>query len=136
MVISKDFRFEAAHMLSYYDGPCNNLHGHSYTGCVRITGDTGARTHMVLDFNIIKSIIDKWDHALLISATGIRDDAEEALLKWAITYNKKVVMMPEGKKCTAEDMASIIKEQLEEMLGSDHVISVSLKETATSVAIV
>ncbi|HEU4716904.1 MAG TPA: 6-carboxytetrahydropterin synthase, partial [Bacteroidia bacterium] len=29
--VSKVFRFEMAHALSGHDGPCKNIHGHSYS---------------------------------------------------------------------------------------------------------
>ncbi|MCI0411024.1 MAG: 6-carboxytetrahydropterin synthase, partial [Acidobacteria bacterium] len=29
MILSKRFRFEAAHRLPRYEGPCYHLHGHS-----------------------------------------------------------------------------------------------------------
>ena len=135
MTISKDIKFEAAHMLSYYEGACSNLHGHSYKGSVQVQGVQGKVTHMVLDYNIVKEVITKWDHALIVSDVDLRDEAEEALLQWALKYNKKVVFMPEGRKCTAEDMAWTIKEQLEQIAGPDYRISVMLKETSSSVAI-
>ena len=28
--LTKEFSFEAAHMLEGYDGPCREIHGHSY----------------------------------------------------------------------------------------------------------
>jgi 6-pyruvoyltetrahydropterin/6-carboxytetrahydropterin synthase len=38
-VITKEFWFEAAHMLPYHDGKCARLHGHSYRCEVDINGD-------------------------------------------------------------------------------------------------
>lgn len=51
-------KFDAAHQLVGYDGPCANLHGHTWRVEVVLTGhlqDNG----MVLDFKIIKSILDE-----------------------------------------------------------------------------
>ena len=28
--VTKEFSFEMAHVLGSYDGPCKNVHGHSY----------------------------------------------------------------------------------------------------------
>ena len=33
--LTKEFRFEMAHALYGYDGPCKNIHGHSY--CLHVT---------------------------------------------------------------------------------------------------
>ena len=135
MIIAKDIKFEAAHMLSYYEGPCSNLHGHSYKGTVHIQGEQGKVTHMVLDYNIIKEVVNEWDHALLASAPDVRDEAEDALVKWALTYGKKIMIMPEGRKCTAEDMAEVIKAQIEAVAGLDYKVSVWLKETSSATAV-
>lgn len=74
--ITKEFRFEAAHALKGYDGPCRNVHGHSYELAVTVSGlpgrDSGSPKYgMVMDFGdlkcIIKSnIIDIFDHALIL----------------------------------------------------------------------
>ena len=55
-------RFSAAHHLPYYDGPCNNLHGHTWHVEVWLTGTVDPDTGMVVDFKDIKNIIDHYDH--------------------------------------------------------------------------
>lgn len=81
--ITKEFSFEAAHALEGYDGPCRNIHGHSYKLYVTITGTPLAdpaspKKGMVMDFSDLKkivktNIIDPLDHALILpSDTGIR----------------------------------------------------------------
>jgi 6-pyruvoyltetrahydropterin/6-carboxytetrahydropterin synthase len=76
--ITKEFRFEAAHALKGYDGPCRNIHGHSYELSVTITGEPDSamdspKRGMVMDFSdlkkiIKKSVIDPFDHALILSS--------------------------------------------------------------------
>ena len=73
--ITKRASFEAAHHLNNYDGKCSRVHGHSYKLEVTVSGhinpswcDTDSATEaMVCDFtrlkNIIKKVIDKYDHA-------------------------------------------------------------------------
>ena len=56
MEIRKEIKFEAAHVLSDYCGPCGNLHGHSYTGCITIFGDP-QEGGMVMDFNDISKVV-------------------------------------------------------------------------------
>ncbi len=75
--LSKLFHFEMAHALFGYDGPCKNIHGHSYELEVTIAGtplddNSNPKYGMVMDFSDLKSIvkeqiIDRLDHALLLN---------------------------------------------------------------------
>ena len=77
--VTKEFRFEAAHALMGYDGPCRNVHGHSYELSVTVIGSpvcdhTSAKLGMVMDFGdlkkiIKKQIVDPFDHALLLNSS-------------------------------------------------------------------
>lgn len=73
---TKEFEFEAAHHLINYDGPCANVHGHSYKLQVTVSGNINtndtdyASDCMVIDFKNLKKIvkeviIDTHDHANL-----------------------------------------------------------------------
>lgn len=80
LTVTRRFKFDAAHRLRDYDGPCSNIHGHSYVveveveavralGCLDELG-------MVIDFSQLKKTVgkwidDNWDHALLLD----REDA-------------------------------------------------------------
>ncbi len=74
--VTKEFRFEMAHVLWNYDGPCRNVHGHSYRLFVTICGipvnePDNAKNGMVIDFTdlkaiVAKEIIDVFDHAAAI----------------------------------------------------------------------
>jgi len=77
--ITKEFRFEMAHVLWNYDGLCKNIHGHSYILCVTIIGepannnDNDSNSGMVMDFSELKrivneNIINKLDHSLVINS--------------------------------------------------------------------
>ena len=70
--ITKIFSFEAAHALTGYNGPCRNIHGHSYKLWVTIYGPVNPHTGMILDFNDLKKIvyetvISQFDHSLILS---------------------------------------------------------------------
>lgn len=106
MIIKREFQFDAAHMLSQYTGKCANLHGHTYTGEVEICADV-KDDGMVVDFNVIKDIIDMYDHAIIFSHKSIREEKEDALYQWANQYKMKNVVMGYGK-CTAENIADEI----------------------------
>ena len=74
--LTKRFTFEMAHALPAYQGKCHNIHGHSYKLYVTVEGtplqQSGASADgMVLDFGILKSIIEQriiepFDHALVL----------------------------------------------------------------------
>lgn len=65
--ITKDFSFEAAHHLLGYDGPCSNIHGHSYKLSVTVSGnvnipksvEVAATDCMVMDFSELKRVVEK-----------------------------------------------------------------------------
>ena len=109
MIISKDIKFDCAHMLSKYEGKCANLHGHTYHGTVTIEGNMDVNTSMLLDYNKIKQVVDRYDHAVIFSSAKFRDKAEESLLAWVHGNNMRHVILPEGKS-TAETMALAIAE--------------------------
>lgn len=69
--ITKKIEFEAAHRLSNYDGPCREIHGHTYKLEVTVTGPIQDDADMVLDFKILKKILSEtvmkhFDHALIL----------------------------------------------------------------------
>ncbi len=86
--ITKEFHFEMAHALWNYDGPCRNIHGHSYALFVTISGEPMQRpghpkNGMLMDFselkNIVKTqIIDQFDHALVVNKNTPPDFAKQA----------------------------------------------------------
>ncbi len=75
--VTKEFSFEMAHALEGYDGPCRNIHGHSYKLSVTVIGRTimdsnNPKQGMVIDFSELKTlvkklIVDELDHALVLN---------------------------------------------------------------------
>jgi 6-pyruvoyltetrahydropterin/6-carboxytetrahydropterin synthase len=68
--LSKEFMFEAAHVLPKHKGKCSSLHGHSWKLTVEVDGYVDPETGFVVDYSLLKSlitarIIDKVDHAYL-----------------------------------------------------------------------
>lgn len=78
--VTKEFPFEMAHALYAYDGPCKDIHGHSYRLLVTVIGETeqkpdSPKQGMVMDFKDLKQIvkanlIDVFDHALVLNANS------------------------------------------------------------------
>ena len=67
MILSKRFRFEAAHRLPRYEGPCYHLHGHSYELHVSLEMPVNAETGMTVDFfqlerEVKAKVLDRLDH--------------------------------------------------------------------------
>jgi 6-pyruvoyltetrahydropterin/6-carboxytetrahydropterin synthase len=69
MLLTKEFKFDAAHYLTKYHGKCENLHGHTYKLQVTIEGKPD-HEDMIMDFVELKKfvnekVIDKLDHSSL-----------------------------------------------------------------------
>ena len=69
MLISKDFKFDAAHNLVHYHGKCERLHGHTYRLRVVLEGNPDSEG-MIIDFIELKQIvkervISRLDHAYI-----------------------------------------------------------------------
>ena len=50
--------FSSAHRLPHYDGPCHNLHGHTWKAVFVIEGEIRP-DGMVCDFKVIKKLLDE-----------------------------------------------------------------------------
>ncbi|NBB74422.1 MAG: 6-carboxytetrahydropterin synthase [Bacteroidetes bacterium] len=89
MTVAKRFRWEAAHRLPWHEGPCDNLHGHSYRMTVELEGTPDARG-MLVDFQDVKQalkpLVDAWDHAILVAETDreLRQIVEQTGWKHAV----------------------------------------------------
>ncbi|MEO1448020.1 MAG: 6-carboxytetrahydropterin synthase QueD [Bacteroidota bacterium] len=94
VLITKKFRFEAAHWLpTMPDGhKCRNVHGHSFYIEVNVTGDIDPDTGLLMAFGDIKKVvmpyIDLLDHRC-INDVGVEQDnallknpSSENLAKW------------------------------------------------------
>jgi 6-pyruvoyltetrahydropterin/6-carboxytetrahydropterin synthase len=81
--LTKEFKFEMAHALLGYDGPCRNIHGHSYELVVTVAGepipDVGSpKSGMVMDFGQLKTIVreeivSEFDHALVLNKASVNE---------------------------------------------------------------
>lgn len=117
--ITKEFKFEMAHALKGYDGPCKNIHGHSYRLFVTLIGEPledaqSPKNGMVMDYSLLKKLVketitNQLDHALLLNATTA--DEEITTLK---NMFSNIVLVPYQPTCENMlcDFASRIKSQL------------------------
>lgn len=75
--VTKKFSFDMAHALEGYDGPCKNIHGHTYHLTVTILGrvvceEGHPKNGMVMDFTDFKKMVNEqvirlFDHALVLA---------------------------------------------------------------------
>jgi len=89
--LTKEFSFEAAHALDGYDGPCREIHGHSYRLFVTVKGQPSAdecdpKCGMVMDFGALKrivgeEIVSRLDHALVLRASPRNETLRRALAR-------------------------------------------------------
>ena len=88
MRISKDFTFEAAHLLpNVPDGhKCARLHGHSFGVTVSVDGPVGETTGWVMDFGDLKTawapLHDQLDHRYLNEIDGLDNPTSEHVARW------------------------------------------------------
>ncbi|MEM2933820.1 MAG: 6-carboxytetrahydropterin synthase QueD [Methanocellales archaeon] len=69
MKLGVELQFDAAHSLPRYEGKCKNIHGHTYTAEVIVSGKVDGETHFILDYFILKKllgeVIAELDHRYL-----------------------------------------------------------------------
>jgi 6-pyruvoyltetrahydropterin/6-carboxytetrahydropterin synthase len=68
--IYKEVQIDASHRLLHYKGKCANLHGHRWKVEVWIEGEPDVTTKILIDYNLIKLTIGKYDHQIILN----RDD--------------------------------------------------------------
>jgi 6-pyruvoyltetrahydropterin/6-carboxytetrahydropterin synthase len=136
--VTKEFRFEAAHALMGYDGPCKNIHGHSYELSVTVIGSpvsdpASAKLGMVMDFGdlkkiIKKQIVDPFDHALLLNS----EVSQHELQKTGEPFTN-IVLVP--YQPTSENFLLDFAKRIRELLPDGvQLHKLKLRETANSYA--
>ncbi|MDP3463285.1 MAG: 6-carboxytetrahydropterin synthase [Bacteroidales bacterium] len=136
--ITKEFSFEMAHALMGYDGPCRNIHGHSYSLQVTVIGNPIDETNhpklgMVMDFSDLKrivkqTVVDVFDHALVLNK------AMKPLMNDSIIYQFSHVIFLDYQP-TSELMVADFASRISNELPSElKLYRVLLRETATSFA--
>ncbi len=57
MILRREYRFEASHILPRHPGKCRRLHGHSYRFLVELDGPIDPWSGMVIDFGDLDEIV-------------------------------------------------------------------------------
>jgi len=135
--LTKEFKFEMAHALQGYQGPCRNIHGHSYYLYVTVIGEPVCDENspvngMVMDFTGLKELVrteitDQLDHALVLS-----DKTPPQLLNSLKDFNI-IFLLPYLPICEnmLQDFARRIQKKLPAHI---RLFSLKLCETVTSSA--
>jgi 6-pyruvoyltetrahydropterin/6-carboxytetrahydropterin synthase len=63
----KEVSFDASHRLLHYRGKCHNLHGHRWKVEIWISGETDEQTNILVDYNDIKSVVNRYDHQIILN---------------------------------------------------------------------
>ncbi|HRH02037.1 MAG TPA: 6-carboxytetrahydropterin synthase QueD [Bacteroidia bacterium] len=135
MIVAKEFKWEAAHRLPRHNGKCKHLHGHSYKMVVEFEGEPD-ETGMVMDFNVLKSlvqpIVDQLDHTTIIAKSDV--ELRETFLAKSWKYFEM------EKESTAENLCALIldfitKNNLQLLrTNSIRAICIKISETASAYA--
>lgn len=134
--VTKLFTFDMAHALYGYDGPCKNIHGHTYHLEVSLLGypfDDTTKEGMVIDFGDLKKIvkneiIDKFDHALVLNESAPYVTSELLTQEF-----EKVIVVPYQPTCEnlMLNFLNIIKDLFPKEV---QLCKLVLRETPTSFA--
>lgn len=133
--VTRKFRFEMAHALTGHDGPCRNIHGHSYQLSVTVSGkplndSSDPKNGMVIDFSELKKIVtdrivSEFDHALVLHEN-------DRALSEGLTGHR-IILFPFAPSCEMllVEFLRRIKNELPENL---ELARLRLDETETSYA--
>lgn len=136
--VTKLFTFDMAHALYGYDGPCRNIHGHTYKLSVTLKGKALAdkdhpKNGMVMDFTDFKEIVKNavvnvFDHSLVLN-----QNSPHAALPELRNNFEKINFVPYQPSCEnlIIDFLNRIKTQLPK-----HIVlnNLKLEETPSSFA--
>jgi 6-pyruvoyltetrahydropterin/6-carboxytetrahydropterin synthase len=136
--VSREFSFEMAHILWNYDGPCRNVHGHSYRLYITLSGVPlndilNPKNGMVIDFNelkkiVLERIVNVFDHSVVVS----KDFGEEKIDMLSKTFGNVVVVEYQP---TCENLVTDFATRVRNQLPANVKLhSLKLYETAKSYA--
>ncbi len=102
--IYKRVHFDASHRLMHYRGKCARIHGHRWKVEVWIQGEVDQVTGIIVDYNTITSIVERFDHQIILN----RDDPLVA----CIEQFQPVITTPGDP--TSELLAILLRDMIEE----------------------
>lgn len=97
--------FDASHRLLHYEGKCRNLHGHRWKVEVWIEGDIDKTTNILVDYNTIKGVIERFDHQVILNEADPMVDC--------LTSFQTVITTP------GDPSSEMMAERIHEMLAAE-----------------
>ncbi len=136
--VTKKFTFDMAHALYGYDGPCKNIHGHTYILSVTLKGNVlqnnnHPKNGMVIDFTdfkkiIVENIIQVFDHSLVLNSNSPHGGLNEIRENF-----EKINYVPYQPSC--ENLLIDFFDRINSKFADDIKINnIKLEETPTSYA--
>jgi 6-pyruvoyltetrahydropterin/6-carboxytetrahydropterin synthase len=136
--VTREFTFEMAHVLWNYDGPCRNVHGHSYRLFVTISGVPiddirNPKNGMIIDFTdlkeiVLKEIVNVFDHAVVVS----KDFDRKKIAMFKETFGNTVIV---DYQPTCENLVADFALRIRKLMPAGILLhNLKLYETAKSYA--
>ena len=136
--VTKIFSFDMAHALFGHDGPCKNIHGHTYELSVTLLGEViheleHPKDGMVIDFTDFKQmvhaeIITKFDHSLTLN-----QNSPHAQIEGLPHHFDKINYVPYQPSC--ENLLVEFQQRIQHQLPTHLTLhNIKLQETPTSYA--
>jgi len=115
-IITKILTFDSAHRLMNHKGKCKNLHGHTYKLEVSLTSNKLTPDGMVVDFTILKNLVQKWvddnlDHSTILN----KDDRKVIEFCQKMGFRSYLI----NGEPTAENMTQVIYDQIKRVLDAN-----------------
>ena len=106
--IAKEFSWEMSHRLPFHDGPCRNIHGHTYKSRLEISGELNDES-MVMDYydieQIVQPLLQRLDHSFLC------DEKDSVMIDFLKSQGFKYNVM--HKHTTAENILDLFFNEFE-----------------------
>ena len=137
--LTKEFSFEAAHALDGYDGPCREIHGHSYRLFVTVAGRPVAdpenpKYGMVMDFGVLKRIVNEQIVSRFYHAFVLRDSERGRAVREALGGRFSNIVVVDYQPTCENMLADFARRIASRLPEGVRLHSLRLHETATSFA--
>jgi 6-pyruvoyltetrahydropterin/6-carboxytetrahydropterin synthase len=103
--IYKEVQVDASHRLLHYKGKCERLHGHRWKVEVWAEGEPDATTRILIDYNLIKEVVARFDHQIILN----RDDPMVARIE---EFHEVIKTIGDP---TSELLAGLIRDDLHDV---------------------
>ena len=135
MKLKKILWIAGAHMLLDYEGKCRRLHGHNWKIEITISGPIQDETGMLVDFTLLKNIVDELDHKTLLPTLHNRVIVNDNVIEIRGTeyrFPRRDCMLIPFEHITAESISRYIATKLRLSFTFLEEVTVRVWETPSS----